>query len=132
MKKTFILFCLVSFTACVFDSFKPVFDVFNNSKNNLRICFTNNKAIDTVDLYSKYTILPFGEGASTIMYSTLFDKKKYHNTDIKLFMHILNNDSIIKYKKLNEDFQFIVRKSLIEIREVDLLNINEKDTLFIK
>lgn len=132
MKKTFILFCLVSFTACVVDSFKPVFDVFNNSKNNLRICFTNNKAIDTVDLYSKYTILPFGEGASTIMYSTLFDKKKYHNTDIKLFMHILNNDSIIKYKNLNEDFQFIVRKSLIEIREVDLLNINEKDTLFIK
>lgn len=130
-KNLFIFFCLISLLQGCFlgmDRVYPFYKVINNSKNSVRVCFSQKKEFDTTLLRQQYFVLKCGDS----IHPYLDDKELIHLTNEKLaFVQVFNEDTIrmILNEKKIISLKLISERTFIQSRQIDISSIGGKDTL---
>jgi len=110
------------------DRVYPFYKVINNSKNSVRVCFSQKKEFDTTLLQQQYFVLKCGDSIRPY----LDDKELSHLMNEKLaFLQVFNEDTIrmILHEKKILSWKLISERTFIQSRQIDISSIGGKDTL---
>jgi hypothetical protein len=135
MKKIILYgFIIIVLKSCIVDTIQRFCVVKNQSERTIAIYFSNNINLDSTafkrQFYdSSFAIKKYSIG-NVLVDDDIFLKESYkNNNNKKLHVFFLDQDSINKYFQLPLSNN-LIRKSLLKSQEVDIRNINSRDTLY--
>ena len=120
--------------SCIVDTIQRFCVVENQSERTIAIYFSNNINLDSTafkrQFYdSSFAIKKYSTG-NVLVEDDIFLKESYkNNNNRKLYAFFLDQDSINKYFQLPLSNN-LIQKSLLKRQEVDIRNINSRDTLY--
>ena len=132
MKKIILyVFIVIVLKSCIVDTIQRFCVVKNQSERTIAIYFSNNINLDSTafkrQFYdSSFSIKKYSTG-NVLVDDDIFLKESYKNNR-KLYAFFLDQDSINKYFQL--PLSNLIQKSLLKSQEVDIRNINSRDTLY--
>jgi hypothetical protein len=127
-------FIVITIKSCVIDTIQRFCIVKNQSDRTIAIYFSNNINLDSTafkrQFYdSSFAIIKYSTG-NVLVDDDIFLKESYkNNNNRKLYAFFLDQDSINKYFQLPLSNN-LIQKSLLKRQEVDIHNINSRDTLY--
>ena len=133
MKKIILyVFIVIVLKSCIVDTIQRFCVVENQSERTIAIYFSNNINLDSTafkrQFYdSSFAIKKYSTG-NVLFDDDIFLKESYKNNR-KLYAFFLDQDSINKYFQLPLSNK-LIQKSLLKSQEVDIRNINSRDTLY--
>jgi hypothetical protein len=133
MKKIILyVFIVIVLKSCIVDTIQRFCVVENQSERTIAIYFSNNINLDSTafkrQFYdSSFAIKKYSTG-NVLVDDDIFLKESYKNNR-KLYAFFLDQDSINKYFQLPLSNK-LIQKSLLKSQEVDIRNINSRDTLY--
>jgi len=134
MKKIILyVFIVIVLKSCIVDTIQRFCVVKNQSERTIAIYFSNNINLDSTafkrQFYdSSFAIKKYSTG-NVLVEDDIFLKESYKNNNRKLYSFFLDQDSINKYFQLPLSNN-LIQKSLLKRQEVDIRNINSRDTLY--
>jgi hypothetical protein len=134
MKKIILyVFIVIVLKSCIVDTIQRFCVVKNQSERTIAIYFSNNINLDSTafkrQFYdSSFAIKKYSTG-NVLVDDDIFLKESYKNNNRKLYAFFLDQDSINKYFQLPLSNN-LIQKSLLKRQEVDIRNINSRDTLY--
>ena len=116
--------------SCVIDTIQRFCVVKNMSNRKIAVYFSNYPILDSNILSeqfydSSFALKKFSSGDVMKNKYTFFDST---NSKRRLYAFFLDQDSINKYFQL--PLSNLIQKSLLKSQEVDIRNINSRDTLY--
>lgn len=120
---------LLLLNSCILDSFDPLFNISNNSNQEIRIYFSNTANMKAAILEGKSAIISPHDMYFPVKGVSIFNKKDYADTSKKLHLFIFDNVTFDQLKT-NENLEKVAEKSFLEIKLINIRDIMPKDTIF--
>lgn len=115
---------LISLNSCVFDFVHPFFVVKNNTNKNIRIYFSNFKAIDSISYLNRYSIVYMNHIYTSDKFQNDFNNKT------QIYMYVYDEDSIKLYLNSKTN-KIAIKRAFLQRWNLYLNKLNSRDTLII-
>lgn len=126
-----LYFCILS--SCVIDRLQRFCVVKNQSNRKIAVYFSNSETLDTTTFSRQLSGPEFAIKENSygdiLIRNELLDKQQYKNSNKKLYVFFLDQDSIDKYLQVPLN-KTVIDKSFLQRQRIDIENIQKTDTLY--